>query len=1625
MKIKNHQSFIKVGNADKLAYFKSFSGSDIIFTYKVKEGDNDINGISVPKSEITLNGATIKTTNGINTDNNYNTLEDNENHKVDAKVPTLTGVAITSNAGDNNTYGIGNTIIIEASFSENITSTDAKIIINITNDRTLSAESFTQEQISTGTNKLIFKYKVEKGDEDIDGISVHNLTGTIIDTVGNKVKDFTFEAITNNASHKITTATVTIKDLKITSTATIKNTYKKDADINITVEFTKEIEVVLDENKKPSIVIKVGNADKLAYFKSFSGSDIIFTYKVKEGDNDINGISVPKSEITLNGATIKTTNGINTDNNYNTLEDNENHKVDAKVPTLTGVAITSNAGDNNTYGIGNTIIIEASFSENITSTDAKIIINITNDRTLSAESFTQEQISTGTNKLIFKYKVEKGDEDIDGISVHNLTGTIIDTVGNKVKDFTFEAITNNASHKITTATVTIKDLKITSTATIKNTYKKDADINITVEFTKEIEVVLDENKKPSIVIKVGNADKLAYFKSFSGSDIIFTYKVKEGDNDINGISVPKSEITLNGATIKTTNGINTDNNYNTLEDNENHKVDAKVPTLTGVAITSNAGDNNTYGIGNTIIIEASFSENITSTDAKIIINITNDRTLSAESFTQEQISTGTNKLIFKYKVEKGDEDIDGISVHNLTGTIIDTVGNKVKDFTFEAITNNASHKITTATVTIKDLKITSTATIKNTYKKDADINITVEFTKEIEVVLDENKKPSIVIKVGNADKLAYFKSFSGSDIIFTYKVKEGDNDINGISVPKSEITLNGATIKTTNGINTDNNYNTLEDNENHKVDAKVPTLTGVAITSNAGDNNTYGIGNTIIIEASFSENITSTDAKIIINITNDRTLSAESFTQEQISTGTNKLIFKYKVEKGDEDIDGISVHNLTGTIIDTVGNKVKDFTFEAITNNASHKITTATVTIKDLKITSTATIKNTYKKDADINITVEFTKEIEVVLDENKKPSIVIKVGNADKLAYFKSFSGSDIIFTYKVKEGDNDINGISVPKSEITLNGATIKTTNGINTDNNYNTLEDNENHKVDAKVPTLTGVAITSNAGDNNTYGIGNTIIIEASFSENITSTDAKIIINITNDRTLSAESFTQEQISTGTNKLIFKYKVEKGDEDIDGISVHNLTGTIIDTVGNKVKDFTFEAITNNASHKITTATVTIKDLKITSTATIKNTYKKDADINITVEFTKEIEVVLDENKKPSIVIKVGNADKLAYFKSFSGSDIIFTYKVKEGDNDINGISVPKSEITLNGATIKTTNGINTDNNYNTLEDNENHKVDAKVPTLTGVAITSNAGDNNTYGIGNTIIIEASFSENITSTDAKIIINITNDRTLSAESFTQEQISTGTNKLIFKYKVEKGDEDIDGISVHNLTGTIIDTVGNKVKDFTFEAITNNASHKITTATVTIKDLKITSTATIKNTYKKDADINITVEFTKEIEVVLDENKKPSIVIKVGNADKLAYFKSFSGSDIIFTYKVKEGDNDINGISVPKSEITLNGATIKTTNGINTDNNYNTLEDNENHKVDAKVPTLTGVAITSNAGDNNTYGIGNTIIIEASFSENITSTDAKIIINITNDRTLSAESFTQEQISNWEYRHK
>ena len=125
---------------------------------------------------------------------------------VDSTAPTVSTVAVTSDAGSDDTYGTGEAIEVTVTFSEAVTVTGSpQLAVKVG-----AGERQAAYASGSGTAALVFSYTVAAGDADTDGIEVEQNKlalngGTIKDTAGNAAV-LTHSALAAQASHKVDAA---------------------------------------------------------------------------------------------------------------------------------------------------------------------------------------------------------------------------------------------------------------------------------------------------------------------------------------------------------------------------------------------------------------------------------------------------------------------------------------------------------------------------------------------------------------------------------------------------------------------------------------------------------------------------------------------------------------------------------------------------------------------------------------------------------------------------------------------------------------------------------------------------------------------------------------------------------------------------------------------------------------------------------------------------------------------------------------------------------------------------------------------------------------------------------------------------------------------------------------------------------------------------------------------------------------------------------------------------------------------------------------------------------------------------------------------------------------------------
>ena len=219
-------------------------------------------------------------------------------------------------------------------------------------------------------------------------------------------------------------------------------TYIDGENLIFCVQFNDSVTVT----GSPRLVLNIGGNTRYAAFSSYSSPETLcFRYVVQTGDLDTDGIVVG-STIDLNNGSVTNDAGENVDLNLPSWA-TSNVRVDGVAPTITSVT-GPNAGN---YSDGNDLDFTVQFSEavNVTGTP-RLQLTIG-----STTRFANYVSGSGTNTLLFRYKVQAGDLDSNGIAVVSPLdlngGTIKDSPGNDAVLYFTPPDTSNVRVGITAA----------------------------------------------------------------------------------------------------------------------------------------------------------------------------------------------------------------------------------------------------------------------------------------------------------------------------------------------------------------------------------------------------------------------------------------------------------------------------------------------------------------------------------------------------------------------------------------------------------------------------------------------------------------------------------------------------------------------------------------------------------------------------------------------------------------------------------------------------------------------------------------------------------------------------------------------------------------------------------------------------------------------------------------------------------------------------------------------------------------------------------------------------------------------------------------------------------------------
>ena len=249
----------------------------------------------------------------------------------DTTPPTVSSLVITSDPGDDDTYGLGDAIEVTVTFSEDVavtgtpqleldfdgTAKTAEYSITGGSAGVFGTNTTTLATTSSYGPTAVFSYTVALDESDTDGIAISadklSLNdGAIKDEAGNDAT-LTHDALAADSGHKVDgtdTVAPTISSIAVTSFPGDDNTYGTGDTIRIAVTFSEDVAVT----GTPQLELEFydqGSSNKLADYSSSnsSGARVVFEYTVAVGDSASDGLAIEANKLTLNDGTIQDPSG--------------------------------------------------------------------------------------------------------------------------------------------------------------------------------------------------------------------------------------------------------------------------------------------------------------------------------------------------------------------------------------------------------------------------------------------------------------------------------------------------------------------------------------------------------------------------------------------------------------------------------------------------------------------------------------------------------------------------------------------------------------------------------------------------------------------------------------------------------------------------------------------------------------------------------------------------------------------------------------------------------------------------------------------------------------------------------------------------------------------------------------------------------------------------------------------------------------------------------------------------------------------------------------------------------------------------------------------------------------------
>ena len=1458
----------------------SVASATLNFSYTAVANESDTDGIDDMAEAIVLNSGVIQDRAGL-TLSNLSFLKPSNlaSVNVDVGIPSVTGLSIVSGHYADH---IDVTLTASEDITSNMTGGTPHIVL------TVGGESRNaQLHSSSSGSTLVFRYGIQSGDNDDNGIEMGTAIvlngGTLQDSDGNDL----LTSLTSVAPSNLDSVFVDTTVPSISSVAIADGSYSV---LPIVVTMSEPV-TVDTTNGVPSISVTIAGTVRDATYQaptdpSVASATLNFSYTAASNENDDNGIDDMGTAISLNSGVVqdRANNALPDSSSFDKPTNLASVIIDTTAPTISSVTIADGS-----YSV---LPIVVTMSEPVTvdTTNGVPSISVTiagtaRDATYQAPA----DPSVASATLNFSYTAAANENDTDGIddmaeAIVLNDGVIQDRAGLALSNLSFGEPGNLATILIDTTAPVISSVTIAD-----GSYSSE--LPIVVEMSEEVTVNTTDGI-PSISVTISGTARNAVYQppdnpSIPSTTLNFSYTIASNENDDSGLDDMAEAIALNNGVIQDRAGLALSNlSFGKPGNLATILIDTTAPTISSVTIADGS-----YSSELPIVVEMSEEVTVNTTNGIPSISVTISGTArNAVYQPPDNPSIPSTTLNFSYTIASNENDDSGLddmaeAIVLNDGIIQDRAGLALSNLSFGEPGNLATILIDTTAPTISSVTIAD-----GSYSSE--LPIVVEMSEEVTVNTTDGI-PSISVTISGTARNAVYQppnnpSVPSTTLNFSYTIASNENDDSGLDDMAEAIVLNDGIIQDRAGLALSNlsfgepgNLTTI------LIDTTAPTISSVTIADG-----TYSVL-PIVVEMNEAVTVDTTNGTPSISVTisgNERQATYQ--VPNNPDEPSTMLTFSYTAVANEQDTNGIdsiasAIVLNNGVIQDRAGLVLPS---NALSFTVPTNLSNVNIDVGIPSVTAVSIPSGHYSDHIDVTVTTNESITPDVT---GGTPYVTLVIDGENRNASLHNpSSGSTFVFRYVIQSGENDNDGGIGMSNSITLNGGTLQDGDGNNLLTSLASVAPNnlESVFVDTTAPSIAVDGISVPDGN---YVTGANLDVDITFSETVNVVGAPtIMIDVGGtDQTAAYVS------GSGSATLTFRYVVQTGDSDQDGIGVKSpiALGSSITIKDRASNDATLTFAPTPADFErgfVNHADTTAPSITADGISVPDGNYVTGANLDVDITFSEIVNVV----GAPTIVIDVGGTDQTAAYVSGSGSTTLtFRYVVQTGDSDQDGIGV-KSPIALgSGMTIK-------DGAFNdaaltfapTPVDFERGFVNHADTTAPSIATDGISVPDGNYVTGNNLDVDITFSE---------IVNVVGAPTIVIDVGGTDQTAayvsgSGSATLTFRYVVQTGDSDQDGIGVKS---PIALGSGMTIKDGAFNdaALTfaptpvdferGFVNHADTTApSITADGISVPD-----GNYVTGANLDVDITFSEIVNVV----GAPTIVIDVGGTDQTAAYVSGSGS--------------------------------------------------------------------------------------------------------------------------------